>query len=124
MEPWMRGEIDAFVAEHGSVPPPWAVYDEHPYSICWRMGDGESHKELWWAWWEKEGFTEDQKVAYFRKWPPPHCWLAFLIEAVWGVDTFEERDNLGPYFERTAALGFGTQQDYERDLDDSKWHKR
>jgi hypothetical protein len=31
---------------------------------------------------------------------------------------------LGPYFERTAALGFGGQQDYERDLDDPRWLKR
>jgi hypothetical protein len=124
MEPWMRAKIDALVAEHGTVPPPWVVYDEHPYSICWRMGGGESHGLLWWAWWEQQGFTEDQKVAYFRRWPPPHCWLAFLIDAVWGVDPFEERDNLGPYFDRTAALGFGSQQDYERDLSDPKWLER
>jgi hypothetical protein len=123
MESWMQEEIDALVAEHGTVPPPWVVYDEHPYSICWRMGGGESHRELWWEWWRRQGFTEDQKVAYFRRWPPPACWLAFLIEAVWGIDTYEQRDNLGPYFERTSALGFGSQQDYERDLADLKWHK-
>jgi hypothetical protein len=124
MEPWMQEEIDALVAEHGTVPPPWVVYDEHPYSICWRMGGGEAHKEVWWEWWAQQGFTEEQKIAYFRRWPPPHCWLAFLIEAVWGVDTFEERDHLTPYFEQTAALGFGNQQEYQRDLADPKWHKR
>jgi hypothetical protein len=121
MEPWMREEVEALVAEHGSVPPPWVVYREHPYSIRWRMGDGEAHKELWWAWWEQSRLSEEQKIVYFRRWPPPHCWLAFLIEAVWGVDTFEERDKLGPYFDRTAELGFGSQLDYERDLHDSKW---
>jgi hypothetical protein len=63
-------------------------------------------------------------AAYFRRWPPPHCWLAFLIEAVWGVDTFEQRDNLARSFERTAALGFGGRDDYERDLDDHKWLER
>ncbi len=78
MESWMRERIDALTAEHGTVPPPWMVYDEHPYSICWRMSGGESHKMLWWAWWEQQGFTEEQKVAYFHQWPPPHCWLAFL----------------------------------------------
>ncbi len=120
----MQEEVDRLIAEHGTVPPPWVVYHEHPYSMCWRMGDGESHKELWRGWGGKQGFSEDQKVAYFRRWPPPHCWLAFLIEAVWGVGTFEERDILAPYFERTEALGFGSQQEYERDLEDPKWHKR
>jgi len=124
MEPWMQEKIDALVAAHGTVPPAWAVYDEHPYSICWRMGGGESHQMLWWEWWQQQGFTEEQKVTYFRRWPPPHCWLAFLIEAVWGVDTVEEEGNLSPYFERVEALGFGTEQDYERDLEDPKWLER
>jgi hypothetical protein len=124
MEPWMQEEVDALVAEYGAVPPPWVVYSEHPYSICWRMGGGESHKEVWWEWWQQQGLSEDQKMAYFQRWPPPPCWLAFLIEAVWGVDTYDERDNLGPYFERTAALGFGSQKDYERDLNDPKWDAR
>src|SRR5262249_59490761 len=43
------------------------------------------------------------------------------IEAVWGVEILDERDNVGPYFERTAALGFGSRLDYERDLADPKW---
>ena len=124
MEPWMQGEIDRLSAGHGTVPPPWAVFDEHPYSICWRMGGGESHLMVWWGWWAQQGFTEDQKVAYFRRWPPPHCWLAFLIEAIWGVDTSEEGDDLAPYFERTAAMGFGGREDYERDLDDPGWQER
>ncbi len=94
MEPWMLDEVVRLVAEHGTVPPPWVMHNEHPYSMRWRMGDGEGHREVWWAWWPQQGFTEQQKIEYFRKWPPPHCWLAFLIEAVWGVDTFEERDNV------------------------------
>jgi hypothetical protein len=121
MESRMRPAVDALVAEHGTVPPPWVVYFEHPYNICWRMGGGQGHMLLWWAWWEEQGFTEEQKVAYFHPWPPPHCWLAFLIQAVWGVDIFEEQDKIGPYFERTAALGFGSHQEYERDLADPKW---
>jgi hypothetical protein len=88
------------------------------------MGGGESHKLLWWEWWPQQRFTEDQKVAYFRQWPPPHCWLAFVIKAIWGVDTFEQRDDLASYFERTATLGFGSQLDYERDLNDPKWLER
>ena len=123
MEPWVQEEIDRLVSESGTVPPPWFVFNEHPYSICWRMGGGESHRIVWWQWWLQQAFTEEQKIEYFRRWPPPYCWLAFLIEAVWGVDTYENRDNLASYFQRTEALGFGSQRDYERDLDDPKWHK-
>jgi hypothetical protein len=71
MEPWMKEKIGSLVAEYGTVPPPWVVYDAHPYSICWRMDGGESHRRLWWEWWPRQGFTEDQKIAYFRRWPPP-----------------------------------------------------
>src|SRR6266540_4386494 len=120
MEPWMLEEIDQLVAEHGTVPPPWVVYDEHPYSIGWRMGDGEGLRMLWWLWWPQQGYSEEEKIAYFRKWPPPHCWLAFLIEAIWGVDTYAERDKLGLFFERTTRLGFGSQREYEQDLADPK----
>jgi hypothetical protein len=116
-----REEVKRLTAEYGTVPPPWVVFDEHPYSICWRMGGGESHQQLWWEWWQRQRLTEEQKVAYFRRWPPPHCWLAVLIEALWGVDTFDEQANLAPYFERTSALGFGSQEDHERDLEDPKW---
>jgi hypothetical protein len=118
---WMREQVKWLTAEYGTVPPPWVVFDEHPYSICWRMGSGESHRQLWWEWWEQQGLTEDGRVAYFRRWPPPHCWLPFLIEAVWGVDRSDGEERLRAYFERTAALGFGSQQDYERDLGDLKW---
>jgi hypothetical protein len=121
MKAWMQEMIDRFLAEHGAVPPPWAVFNEHPYRIAWRMGAGESHLMMWWAWWEQQAFIEQQKVDYFRRWPAPHCWLAFVIEALWGVDTYAEQDHLAPYFERLVALGFGSQQDYERDLDDPKW---
>ena len=100
------------------------IYHEHPYSICWRMGGSETHKLSWWEWWERQAFTEDQKVAYFRRWPPPHCWLAFLIEAIWEVDRREGDEGLLPYFERTSALGFGSHEEYEQDLDDSKWLER
>jgi hypothetical protein len=127
MEPRVQEKMDSLVAEHGAVPPPWVIHDEHPYSICWRMGGGEDHLDVWREWWPRQRFTEDQKIAYFRRWPPPHCWLPFLIGAVWDVNyTLDEETDpiLVPYFERTAALGFGSQQDYERDLEDPKWLER
>jgi hypothetical protein len=123
MQAWMSAEIERLVAEYGTVPPPWVVYNEHPYSICWRMGGGESHIMVWWEWWPQQGFTGDQKIAYLRRWPPPPCWLAFLIEAIWDVDTSED-EQLMPYFKRTSELGFGDQDDYQRDLNDPKWLER
>jgi hypothetical protein len=75
MESRMRPAVDALVAEYGTVPPPWVVYFEHPYNIGWRMGSGQGHLLLWWAWWDAQGFSEEQKVAYF------HRWLATLLLA-------------------------------------------
>ena len=121
METWMQEEIESLVAKYGDVPPPWVVYNEHPYSICWRMGGGETHIMVWWEWWAEQSFDEDQKIAYLRKWPPPHCWLSFLIEAVWGVDVLEESPEATACFERASALGFGSQEEYEKDLDDPRW---
>jgi hypothetical protein len=127
-EEWMQQEVDGLVTQYGMVPPPWVVYQEHPYSICWRMGGGETHLMVWREWWPQQAFTEDQKIAYFRRWPPPYCWLPLLIEAIWQVDTFAEDDEvteeLALYFGRTSALGFGGQADYERDLDDPKWFRK
>jgi hypothetical protein len=121
MEQWMRQEIDALTTQHGAVPPPWFMYHTHPHSICWRMGGGETHMMVWSTWWPQQQFTEPQKIDYFRKWPPPHCWLAFMIEAIWDVEESSEAQQLAPYFERTRELGFGGQEDYERDLEDPKW---
>ena len=84
------------------------------------MGGGESHIMLWWEWWPQQTMTEVERIAYFRRWPPPHCWLPFLIEALWGVDVFEYEGDIS-YFEKTDALGFGSEQDFDRDNDDPKW---
>lgn len=121
MEEWIQKAIEGLTTQHGAVPPPWFMYDAHPHSICWRMGGGESHMMVWSQWWPEQQLTEAQKIEYFRKWPPPHCWLGFMIEAIWEVDEFDAAETLAPYFERTQALGFGSQQDYERDMEDPKW---
>lgn len=117
MDAWMVAQAERLVEEHGMVPPPWVVMNEHPMNICWRMGHGESHLMVWWEWWSMQPFTEEQKIQYFRRWPPPHCWLDFLIQAVWNIEPSDE-DELIPFFKRTSELGFGSQEDYERDLDD------
>jgi hypothetical protein len=117
----MQGEIDALIAKHGTVPPPWAVAHEHPSNMCWRMGGGESHMMLWSEWWPQQNLTEAQKIEYFRRWSPPHCWLAFVMEAIWDVDDYEDDETLAPFFDRLEALGFGSRQDYVSDFHDSKW---
>src|SRR6185503_3800064 len=122
MDAWMQEEIDALVVAHGTVPPPWVVYYEHPHSLCWRMGGGESLMMVWSEWWPQQNLTEAQRIEYFRKWKPPHCWLAWLIDAIWGVNYYDEDDaTLAPYFERTQALGFGSRQEWEADYSDDKW---
>ncbi|WP_370678773.1 hypothetical protein [Comamonas sp. GB3 AK4-5] len=57
MDTWMHEHIEQLTATHGSVPPPWAVFNVHPYSIGWRMGAGESHLMLWSAWWPQQALT-------------------------------------------------------------------
>jgi len=43
--------IAELVAEHGSVPPPWAAFPRvHPMDIGWRMGAGEDHIGLLHQW--------------------------------------------------------------------------
>ena len=115
MQDWIISKFDDLTATYGTVPPPWVVFDEHPYSICWRMGAGESHLEVWWEWWTKQNFSENQKIEYFRLHKPPNCWLLFLIEAIWEVDVYDKEKNLTPFFNKTRELGFGSQDDYERE---------
>lgn len=123
MEEWMNTEISRLEAEYKTVPPPWVLFNEHPYSMRWRMGDGEAHIELWWEWWKKQNLSENQRIDYFRLYKPPHCWLKFLIEAIWEIQGFENEKDLDPFFNQTKELGFGSRKDYERDLEDPKWHK-
>lgn len=124
MDPWIHDWIETQEAEHGTMPPPWVYRMEHPYSMGWRMGDGESHMIAWWEWWEwweAVAFTEARRVDYFRPWPPPAAWLAWVIEAVWEVDAYEESPEAEACFERTEALGWGGAEAFEEDLDDPKW---
>jgi len=120
---WHDRRLDELMTQYGAVPPPWFEYpDTHPYDIVWRMGDGESYIELFYTWWnlEKEVWVEVRRIEYFRRWPPPPRWLKHMIDCVWDIrhDTFEDEElfNYKPYFARTSELGFGSLDDYERDL--------
>ena len=121
---WMTAEIDRLIREYGAVPPPWVAFpDTHPYSICWRMGAGEGHIMVFGHWWQNQNVSEDERIAYFRKWPPPPRWLAWMTNAVWDVESDDEDEEtyLAPYFEQVERLGFGTKAEYEEDLDDPQW---
>jgi hypothetical protein len=125
---WIEKRIAELVAEHGAVPPPWFVFpDTHPYSICWRMGAGESHVMVFGAWWDRQKLLLDEagRIRYFRRWPPPPRWLIWMIDVVWevGADLVDDPDSsaYALYFARVEALGFGTRAEYQRDLDDPKW---
>jgi hypothetical protein len=61
MKQWMQDEIAALTARHGTVPPPWAVYREHPSNMCWRMGGGESHMMLWSEWWPQQNLRNEPR---------------------------------------------------------------
>jgi hypothetical protein len=118
-------KIAELVAQHGAVPPPWFMFqDTHPYSICWRMGPGEDYITIFFTWWEgqKESLDESQRIEYFRKWPPPPRWLTWMIDVIWDLNPdpegFDDNDEYRPYFKRTEALGFGGEDDYQRDWDE------
>ena len=119
----MREQVAKLTAQYGEVPPPWLVFNEHPYSICWRMGGGEGHIEFWGRWWNAQRWDEARRIAYFQKWMPPACWMGWTIEAIWDLDLLEEESDAeyGPYFARLETLGFPSQADYEKDLEDPKW---
>jgi hypothetical protein len=119
----IQERIARLEAKHGALPPPWVAFDGHPYSIGWRMGDGEHYMDYWWAWWKRQAMPEDRKIAYFQRWRPTHAWLAIVILAIWGVSLHRDPENASPLFVQLKLLGFGDREDYERDLKDPKWFK-
>lgn len=125
---WIERQIADLTSEYGAVPPPWFMFpDSHPYDIIWRMGAGEAHTMVFSAWWErqKENLSEPQRIEFFRKWPPPPRWLTWMLDVIWDLHPWEMEDpesfDYSSYFKRIEAMGFGTQEEYERDLNDPKW---
>lgn len=125
---WVENRIAELVLEHGAVPPPWFLYPEtHPYDAFWRMGEGDSYSSLFCGWWDnqKNDWKEAERIDYFRKWPPPPRWLTWMIDVIWDLEPWKLVDpeffDYSDYFRRTEELGFGTQKDYESDLNDEKW---
>ena len=121
---WYKDLLKKFKEEYGNVPPPW-VYskDSHPYSIQWRMGAGETLMMVFYEWWESENMSLEDRVKYFKKWPPPPRWLAWIVEAIWSVELWgsDEEFDYDPFFKKLKKYGFEGTEDYLTDLEDKKW---
>lgn len=119
LPPYIQKELDRLVAKHGVVPPPWTVNGgAHPFMICWRMGYGEVYFEVFWAWWgqHKNALDTDQRIDYFRFWPPPAAWLSFMINAIWDLRSGKKEDNLAP--DVKPRDGYQEQSDEEHEDED------
>ncbi|MGL4611383.1 MAG: hypothetical protein ACRCYY_17185 [Trueperaceae bacterium] len=63
MEDWQLREMKVLQKKYGEVAPPWTIFpDEHPYSLCWRMGTGEGHVMVWSAWWQTQRWNEEERI--------------------------------------------------------------
>jgi hypothetical protein len=123
---WYRRRVAEYVAKYGAVPPPWVhAENSHPYSIRWRMGEGETLMMVFSEWWEQQSWEETERVAYFLKWPPPPCWIPWMADAIWDLEPWDSEGQFdyGPFFSRLTHLGFCGVQDIETDLADEKWLK-
>jgi hypothetical protein len=109
-------EIAKLIARFGEVPPLWARYPRvHPMHIHWRMGGGESYKYLFNAWEVSKEWNTAQRIAYMRRWDPPFSWLEWVAWFVWPEDFADGSYELLPeHFDRLAALGFGSREDWQR----------
>jgi len=123
-EDWYRKCLADYTARYGAVPPPW-VYapTSHPYSIRWRMGGGETLLMVFWEWWEQQNWCEDERAAYFKKWPPPPRWIPWMADQIWDLNPWEGEGEFdySAYFERLDQFGFKGMEDVQRDLDDEQW---
>ncbi len=127
MNDWTDKTITEFVAKTGVVPPPWFEFpNEHPMSICWRMGAGESHVMAFQTWWARENFNIEQRIAYFRKWPPSPRWLTWMLDTIWDLEPWHLEENewfefYKPYLAKVEGFSFPNWAEYEQDFQDEKW---
>ncbi|GAA0196374.1 hypothetical protein GCM10009122_60960 [Fulvivirga kasyanovii] len=119
---YYQKELNKYLDKYGDVPPPW-VYapDSHPYSIQWRMGSGETHIMMFFAWYGRNLDTEADRINYFRKYPAPPRWLGWMADAIWDLEPMDEEFDYSEYFEKLKAYGFEGTEKYMEDLTDEKW---
>ena len=128
-EQWYRDHFHKQVEKHGDFPPPYVFApDEHPLSMFWRMGGGETHLMVFFEWFESEFKTHESKIKYLLKWPTPPCWFGWVAQAVWpigddvmrAVEKGEEYD-YSAYLEKLAGFGFRNTEKFESDYNDERW---
>lgn len=70
-------------------------------------------------WWENEQKTFDERIDYFRKWPAPPRWCAYMADMIWDLDPFESGGDFdySEYFSRLKELGFEGTDAYQSDLE-------
>lgn len=129
-EEWYRQFVKQHELAYGCVPPPWeAIRDSHPFSVRWRMGYGESLCDVFPRWLKQYFPTEESRITFFWKHPPPPRWQPYLVEAIFddpdldydgGVydDGWYEQSG---YPAKLKALGFRDTELFREDLDDPKW---
>lgn len=111
------------IEKYGDVPPPW-IYGPtmSPYSIGWRMGGGETHIMVLGEWLEQQNYTQEQRIAYVRKYPPPPRWMEWVARFIWHYkdDNWDDID-YDECFTKLKEFGFEGVDDFEKDLDDDRW---
>lgn len=118
-QPWYIEGIKKYIEKYGEVPPPWIFAPEfHPYSMGWRMGDGESHIMFLSEWMSQQKMNFDEKVAYLHRYPAPPRWYQWMVSFLWEnlPDDMEDEDYLS-YFAKLDELGFKLSHQFQEDID-------
>ncbi len=110
--------------------PFWAKHpDMHPFSIGWRMGQGETDKQAFWEWWDAapEAATEDSRLAYVKSHALPPEWTHVALEMIWpdkipgdGFEFFFHKDTAiirGALFKHGETHGLPSMMAWIKGLD-------
>lgn len=122
-EEWYIKLSREYIEKYGAVPPPW-IYGPtfHPYSIGWRMGSGETYMMVLSEWLEQQNFSQEQRIAYMKKYPAPPRWFQWVAQFIWQLDDLETDDfDFTPYFQQLEQLGFEGVADFEKDFNSDQW---
>ncbi len=132
---WEQHAINRLTAKYGTVPPPWALLPDHPYSPVWRTERGIALLNLWKKWWHEQHWWQAQQFQYLQRFEPSAAWLEWVIFALWPAaeegyaqldpaDQGAQHEYLRSYFHRLRALNFGSYEQwlqaiegYSRDSD-------
>ncbi|WP_103068604.1 hypothetical protein [Aquimarina sediminis] len=113
---WYLKLSKEYLEKHGDVPPPWVYCPTcHPYSICWRMGGGETHIMVLSEWLDQKKLTFNQRVAYLKRYPAPARWYQWIVKFLW--DLAPEESDFALYFGKLEKLGFPNVSNFKEDFD-------